>query len=237
MGLGLTPPKSEHFDKFYSHVSADGNGEHSDLIWRNMLENPSLVQLDHRIMATTTFTAVMALWAYKRFSPAMIKYLPQPAKKAVHGVGGFAWRQVLRGIKPLRYLLPKTVASAHQAGSLALLSYCFVLGNRVWFPRAAARIIQDRARQSVSARTVRKVWEESRRMGSGDVSGMKEGAGGVVMAMAPIVAVAGFLATTPGAPEHVEMQEEKQEGDTEDKRTRYLQRQGMFKSVASKNDL
>ncbi|KAI9866685.1 MAG: Cytochrome c oxidase assembly protein cox15, partial [Watsoniomyces obsoletus] len=48
MGVGLTPPKSELFDKFYSHVPADERGEHSDLIWRNMLENPSLVQLDHR---------------------------------------------------------------------------------------------------------------------------------------------------------------------------------------------
>ncbi|MCJ1380279.1 Cytochrome c oxidase assembly protein cox15 [Xylographa soralifera] len=52
MGLGLTPPKSELFSDFYSHT-ADG----SDIWWRNMLENPSLVQLDHRILATTTFTA------------------------------------------------------------------------------------------------------------------------------------------------------------------------------------
>ncbi|KAK6834378.1 cytochrome c oxidase assembly protein [Apiospora arundinis] len=41
MGLGLTPPKSELWDKFYSRKE-DG----SDLWWRNMLENPSLVQLE-----------------------------------------------------------------------------------------------------------------------------------------------------------------------------------------------
>ncbi|PTB77879.1 cytochrome oxidase assembly [Trichoderma longibrachiatum ATCC 18648] len=37
MGLGLTPPKSELWDKFYARKE-DG----SDLWWRNMLENPSL---------------------------------------------------------------------------------------------------------------------------------------------------------------------------------------------------
>ncbi|KAK4916485.1 Cytochrome c oxidase assembly protein cox15, partial [Elasticomyces elasticus] len=52
MGLGLTPPKSELFDPFYSHEPASADGQHKDLIWRNMLENPSLVQLDHRILAT-----------------------------------------------------------------------------------------------------------------------------------------------------------------------------------------
>ena len=169
MGLGLTPPKSELFDKFYSHVPADADGQHSDLVWRNMLENPSLVQLDHRIMATTTFSAVMALWAYKRFSPTMIQYLPVPAKKAVHGVVGFAWLQVILGISTLLYLVPTPLASAHQAGSLALLSYCFILGNRVWYPRAAARVIEQKMKEGTSASAVRKVWEmsqgESKRCG------------------------------------------------------------------------
>ncbi|KAH0562747.1 hypothetical protein GP486_002596 [Trichoglossum hirsutum] len=64
MGTGLTPPRSELFSSFYSR-RADG----ADIWWRNMLENPSTVQLDHRILATTTFTAIMALLAYTRLSP------------------------------------------------------------------------------------------------------------------------------------------------------------------------
>ncbi|KAH0081299.1 COX15-CtaA-domain-containing protein, partial [Aureobasidium melanogenum] len=76
MGLGLTPPKKELFDTFYSHVP-----DHSDLWWRNVLENPSLVQLDHRILATTTFTAVMALWAYTRFNPRVRALMTPGAKK------------------------------------------------------------------------------------------------------------------------------------------------------------
>ena len=129
MGLGLTPPKSELFSDFYSHTP-----DNSDVWWRNPLENPSLVQLDHRILATTTFTSVMALWAYSRLSRRVRTTLPVPAWKGVHGVVGFAFLQVVLGISTLIYLVPLPLASAHQAGSLALLSYVFILGSRSWLP-------------------------------------------------------------------------------------------------------
>jgi heme a synthase len=139
MGLGLTPPKSELFDKFYSR-----DADQKDLYWRNALENPSLVQLDHRILATTTFTSVMALWAYSRFSSNMRKFLPRAAKRGVHGVVGFVWLQVILGISTLVYLVPLPLASAHQAGSLALLTWTLVLGSRVWYPTRAARLLAQR---------------------------------------------------------------------------------------------
>lgn len=139
MGLGLTPPKSELWDKFYSR-----DPEQMDLYWRNMLENPSLVQLDHRILATTTFTSVLALWAYSKLSPTMRKHLPRAAKRGVHGVVGFVWLQVILGISTLIYLVPLPLASAHQAGSLALLTWTLVLGSRVWYPSGAARLLAKR---------------------------------------------------------------------------------------------
>lgn len=129
MGLGLTPPQSELFSDFYSHTP-----DNSDTWWRNPLENPSLVQLDHRILATTTFTSVMALWAYSRFSRSVRNILPVSARKGVHGVVGFVFLQVVLGISTLIYLVPLPLASAHQAGSLALLSYVLVLGSRSWLP-------------------------------------------------------------------------------------------------------
>lgn len=147
MGLGLTPPKSELWDRFYSHTADD-----SDLWWRNMLENPSLVQLDHRILATTTFTAVMALWGFSR-TAAMKTLLPAAAKKGVHGVVGFVCLQVILGISTLLYLVPAGLASAHQAGSLALLTWTVVLGSRVWFPKHAARILAQRAQSSLAGPT------------------------------------------------------------------------------------
>lgn len=139
MGLGLTPPKSELFSEFYSHRE-----DKSDIWWRNPLENPSLVQLDHRILATTTFSAVMALWAYSSYSPTMKKMLPAAAKRGVHGVVGFVFLQVVLGISTLIYLVPLPLASAHQAGSLALLTWVMVLGSRVWHPSRTARLISQR---------------------------------------------------------------------------------------------
>ncbi|EON68122.1 cytochrome c oxidase subunit XV assembly protein [Coniosporium apollinis CBS 100218] len=139
MGLGLTPPKSELFDPFYSHEP-----DRSDLWWRNMTANPSLVQLDHRILATTTFTAIMALWAYSRFSPRVRAALPLNAKKGVRGVVHLAWLQVTLGISTLLYLVPTWLAAGHQAGSLALLTGVLVLGSRVWVPRRMTRLLQKR---------------------------------------------------------------------------------------------
>lgn len=144
MGMGLTPPRSELWDKFYCRAP-----DHSDLWWRNLLENPSLVQLDHRILATTTFTAVMALWAFSR-SAAMKKILPRAAQRGVHGVVGFVSLQVVLGICTLWYLVPTHLASTHQAGSLALLTWTIVLGSRVWFPTQAARILARRTASQAS---------------------------------------------------------------------------------------
>ena len=139
MGLGFTPPKSELFSDFYSHTA-----DKSDIWWRNLLENPSLVQLDHRILATTTFTSVMGLWAYTRLSPTLKKLLPSACKQGMRGVVGFVSLQVALGICTLIYLVPISLASAHQAGSLALLSSVIVLGGRTWVPRRAARLVGQR---------------------------------------------------------------------------------------------
>lgn len=132
MGLGLTPPKKELFDPFYSHVP-----DHSDLWWRNMLENPSLVQLDHRIMATTTFTAVMSLFAYTRFAGSVRSKMPKDANKGVMGMVHLVWMQAALGISTLIYMVPTWLASAHQAGALALLTGAVVLYSRISMPRRA----------------------------------------------------------------------------------------------------
>lgn len=141
MGDGFAPPKSELLDPHYSRKS-----DKSDLWWRNMLENPSLVQLDHRILAMTTFSSIMGLWAYTKFSPTMKRILPRVAYKGVHGVVAFAMVQVGLGISTLLYLVPMHLASAHQAGSLFLLTWVLVLGNRIWYPSRTARLLQMAAK-------------------------------------------------------------------------------------------
>ena len=142
MGEGFVPPKSELFSDFYSHTP-----DKSDVWWRNALENPSLVQLDHRILATTTFTSIMTLWAYTKLSTAVKSILPVAARKGMHGVVGFVFLQVTLGISTLIYLVPLPLASAHQAGSLALLSSVIILGSRIWVPRRASRLVQQKFQQ------------------------------------------------------------------------------------------
>lgn len=151
MGNGLAPPSSELWDAHYSR-----HEDRSDLWWRNMLENPSLVQLDHRILAMTTFTSIMALWAYSRRSPTVKRLLPPAARKGMHGVVGFACMQVGLGISTLLYLVPTPLASAHQAGSLFLLTWVLVLGSRIWHPSRTAKLLQMAAKarsQQVSSAT------------------------------------------------------------------------------------
>lgn len=149
MGLGLTPPRAELFDGFYARKE-----DRSDLWWRNVFENPSLVQLDHRILATTTFVAVHALWAYARFTPRVRAALPRGAWRASHAVLALVWMQVVLGISTLLYLVPTPVAATHQAGSLALLTGAVVLGSRVWTPPRLARLVAQRM-AGVRARQVK----------------------------------------------------------------------------------
>lgn len=142
MGLGYTPPSSELWDKFYSRKE-DG----SDLWWRNMLENPSTVQLDHRIMAMTTFTAILSLFAYSRFSGRAAAALPTAAKKGATGLVHLVLMQAALGISTLIYLVPIPLAAAHQAGSLAVLSGALVLALRMHVPAPTVRLIQRRIKQ------------------------------------------------------------------------------------------
>lgn len=135
MGQALVPPKRELFDPFYTHTSS---GE--DIVWRNMLENPVLVQLDHRILATTTFSAVLALWLHSRRVA-----LPSAVKKSTFGLVHLVSLQVVLGITTLWYLVPTPLAAAHQAGALALLSGVVLLGTRLHAPPRIAHFLRREA--------------------------------------------------------------------------------------------
>ncbi|KAF2669839.1 COX15-CtaA-domain-containing protein [Microthyrium microscopicum] len=143
MGLGLTPPKAELFDARYSQQS-----DHSDLWWRNMLENPSLVQLDHRIMATTTYSLIVGLFLLPRFSSKLRAVLPSAANKGLTGVFHMANLQVILGISTLIYMVPTALAAAHQAGALALLTTMLLLGSRLRVPRRTVQMLKSLQVQS-----------------------------------------------------------------------------------------
>lgn len=112
--------------------------DQADLFWRNMLENPTMVQLNHRILATTTFFSVMALAVYARPYRSI---MPRNAVMALRCVVGAACLQVTLGISALVYLVPTPLASAHQAGALALLTAVVGLAATVKTPRLAIKVL------------------------------------------------------------------------------------------------
>ncbi|KAF8533871.1 cytochrome oxidase assembly protein-domain-containing protein [Trichophaea hybrida] len=152
MGTGYMPPTKEMMDPFYSHTE-----DHSDLWWRNMLENPTTVQFQHRVAALSTFTAICAVFAYSRFNPKVAEVLPKNVRVSVMGVLHLAIMQVLLGISTLIYMVPTHLAAIHQAGALALLTGSIVLGHRVGLPKTAARIAAKRIEAAALKAAVRKV--------------------------------------------------------------------------------
>lgn len=139
MGEGIVPPRTELFNTHYSRHD-DGR----DLWWRNMLENPTTAQFDHRVLATTTFSLITGLYAYST-RPGVATALSQQAKNAVRAVMAMALAQVAMGIGTLVWLVPIPLAVGHQAGSIALLTATLVLSSRVSAGRGIIGILRRRA--------------------------------------------------------------------------------------------
>ena len=126
MGNSLIPPLKELFNPYYTRTSEPST---LSLVLRNIGENPVLVQLDHRILAVTTFGLITLAWV-----SAMRRPFPKPIKNGAHVVMGFALLQAALGISTLIYLVPTHLAATHQAGSLALLTAVLVLLGRLRAP-------------------------------------------------------------------------------------------------------
>lgn len=99
---------------------------------RNFFENTSTVQLNHRILATTTLLSVCGLWLASR------KIDMHPAIKSLIGsTFGMAALQVTLGISTLLMYVPTSLGSAHQAGALTLLSLMILLTHTLRRPSPA----------------------------------------------------------------------------------------------------
>ena len=143
MGMGITPPKKELWDPFYSRLPPP----HEDLWWRNMLENPSLVQLEHRILATTTFLAVNAFVLYSTLGKKGLK--SRRYQRVLYTALGLVWLQVTLGISTLIYLVPTPVAAAHQAGALALLTSVVVMASNLRKTPRLTRMLSENMKRYV----------------------------------------------------------------------------------------
>lgn len=135
MGDGrLAPPLSELFDRTYARRE-----DQSDLIRRNIFENPSTVQFDHRMLAITTWASTIALLLFTR-KPVVRRDLPPQALRHVKEIAVMATIQASLGISTLWYLVPTWLASLHQTGSLVLLTLCIAGGASLRNPGYAARL-------------------------------------------------------------------------------------------------
>ncbi|KAF9373922.1 Cytochrome c oxidase assembly protein cox15 [Podila verticillata] len=114
----LMPPVKELFDSHYVHKD-----DHPTIgLWRNMFDNQVTIQFNHRVLATTTFTAVSSLFLYSRGLP-----LPLHVRLGVNVLMGVTCCQVGLGIATLLYMVPVSLGTAHHAGSLTLLTSALYL--------------------------------------------------------------------------------------------------------------
>ena len=60
--------------------------------------------------------------------------------------------QVALGISTLIYMVPISLAAAHQAGSLALLTGVLVLGHRLRVPKSTITMVQKRLASATKPR-------------------------------------------------------------------------------------
>ncbi|KAI6004165.1 COX15/CtaA family [Pisolithus albus] len=116
MGGSIAPPMDELFSPAYAKA-----GDRSDIWWRNIFENPTTVQFDHRLLAMTTYVSTCLLYLHSRRN-AVRNLLPPTARRSMAAAFLMANVQVMLGLATLLYLVPVPVAAAHQAGSVALLS-------------------------------------------------------------------------------------------------------------------
>lgn len=85
--------------------------------WKNFFENPTTLQFDHRLLGHFVFCLVTGCWLYSRKLP-----LNSRMRLATNFMQLTATTQLLLGILTIVNYVPKELASAHQAGSLLLLS-------------------------------------------------------------------------------------------------------------------
>jgi heme a synthase len=93
--------------------------------FRNWFENIPAVQFDHRVLAITTVTSVIALWL------AGWRTLPHPARLALHALLAIALLQLSLGISTLLLVVPIPLAAAHQAGAVLLLTAAIMLRHHL----------------------------------------------------------------------------------------------------------
>jgi len=91
---------------------------------RNITENPTTVQFNHRVLGTLTLGVLTATAIQAQRLP-----LPPRIKAAALALGCMGWMQVALGVTTLLLYVPVPVAAAHQSGALVTLSLAMWLAH------------------------------------------------------------------------------------------------------------
>lgn len=93
-----------------------------DPLWRNLTENLTTVQFNHRILAITTFALVAAYWWRARKTG-----LGERARSAANALLHTAILQVVLGISTLLLSVPTVLAATHQGVAVLLFTVALYL--------------------------------------------------------------------------------------------------------------
>ena len=85
--------------------------------WRNVFDNLTTVQFDHRLLALTTFALITVYWLRARRAE-----FPRRARAGAHALLAVAVLQVVLGIFTVLHAVPTALAVSHQGNALLLLT-------------------------------------------------------------------------------------------------------------------
>lgn len=94
--------------------------------WKNVFENTTTVQFNHRNLAELTAAFLLGIWWYSRKIP-----LPPRTRMAANALATMSLVQVGLGIWTLLSFVPTHLAATHQGGSLVLLSFAIWLTHEL----------------------------------------------------------------------------------------------------------
>jgi len=98
-----------------------------DPAWRNLTENATTVQFDHRLLAVTTFLIIIVYWLRARKTS-----LPARTRTASNALLHTGILQVALGISTLVFSVPLILAVSHQAVAMLLCTVALTLLHSLW---------------------------------------------------------------------------------------------------------
>ncbi|MCH8060687.1 MAG: COX15/CtaA family protein, partial [Proteobacteria bacterium] len=91
-------------------------------VWRNLFDNATTVQLDHRLLAITTFALIIVYWFRARNADFSAR-----STSATNALLHTAALQVALGIATLVLSVPGILAASHQALAMLLFTVALIL--------------------------------------------------------------------------------------------------------------